>query len=454
MEPIAVVDEGLGNSSYLLDLGDGRAAVIDPVRDPRPYLARADARGLTVAFAVETHVHADFVTGSRELAARGAQVVAAAAAELGFDHRGLRDGERLDLGGLALEALATPGHTPTHLAWLLRDGERPLGVFTGGALVVGGMARTDLSGADDAERWARAAHRSIRERLLPLPDELPVWPTHGPGSFCSTDSSGERTSTVGAEKAANPLLVGDPDEDEFVARLLAGYGSYPAYFDRLPAYNRAGPRVYGPGWPELPALDAAAVRRRLDDGAQLVDARPIDRFAREHVPGAVSNELRGQFGTWLGWVADPARPLLVVLDPDQDRDELVRQCLTVGFENLAGHLAGGMAAWRAAGLPTATMPTIGVDRIDGRRVLDVRQESEWADGHVPGARHVELGAVAAGAGASVEEPTAVICAHGQRSMTAASLLARDRGAGADLAVVAGGSADWADATGRDLERDR
>jgi glyoxylase-like metal-dependent hydrolase (beta-lactamase superfamily II)/rhodanese-related sulfurtransferase len=452
MEPGPVVDEGLGNTSYLLDLGDGRAAVVDPERDPRPYLARADARGLTVAFAIETHVHADFVTGTRELAARGAQVVAAAAAGLGFDHRGLRDSERLDLGGLALEAVATPGHTPDHLAWLLRDGDRPVGVFTGGALVVGGMARTDLTGSENTEKWARAAYHSIRDRLLILPDELPVWPTHGPGSFCSTDATGERTSTIGREKAGNPLLAGDPSEDEFVARLLAGYGSYPAYFGRLPRYNRAGPSVYGSGWPVLPALDVAATRRHLDDGAQLVDARPIERFAREHVPGAVSIELRGQFGTWLGWVADPDRPLLVVVDRDQDREELVRQCLNVGFENLLGYVAGGMAAWCEAGLPTRMLPLIGVDELDRQQVLDIRQETEWQGGHLPHARHLELGALAAGAQVPVDGPTAVMCAHGQRSMTAASLLARDRDRSTELSVVAGGADDWARTTGKRLEQ--
>ena len=229
MVTVLVVEHpGLGNSSYLLDLGDGRAAVIDPQRDVRPYLTIAHRRGLRIGYAVETHVHADFVTGSRELAAQGAEIVAVGAAGLGFGHRGLGDGDRLDVGGLVLEMVATPGHTPHHASWLLRDGDVPAGVHRR-ALIVGGVARTDLVGPDRTEALARAAYRSVRDRLLTLPDELPVWPTHGPGSFCSAGASGQRTSTIGA------------DEDEFVRRLLGGLGSYPAYFRWLPDYNRADP---------------------------------------------------------------------------------------------------------------------------------------------------------------------------------------------------------------------
>jgi hydroxyacylglutathione hydrolase len=227
VETVPITDEGLGNTSWLVDLGDGGALVVDPSRDPRPYLQEAGTRGLRVRFAAETHLHADFVSGARELAAvEEAALLAPAAAGLAFPHRGLRDGDELDVGGLWLRALATPGHTPEHLAWLLLDDARPVAVFTGGTLIVGGTARTDLLSAEQTVPLARAAWRSITQRLLTLPDDLPVYPTHGGGSFCAAAAGVDRLTTVGAERRGNPLLAG-ADEDVFVARLLGGLGSFP-----------------------------------------------------------------------------------------------------------------------------------------------------------------------------------------------------------------------------------
>ena len=218
-----VLDEGLGNSAYVVELEDGRALVVDPARDPSAYQAVAGRRGLEIAYVVETHLHADFLTGSRELAAGGAQVLAPRASRLRFSHRGLEDGQQVDLGGLVLQAMATPGHAPEHLAYLLVDGDRPLALFSGGALLVGTVARTDLISPDQTEPLARAACRSLR-RLLTLPDALPVYPTHGPGSFCSAPAGNQRTTTIGAERRHNQL-AGAGDEDSFAAMLQAGLGS-------------------------------------------------------------------------------------------------------------------------------------------------------------------------------------------------------------------------------------
>jgi hydroxyacylglutathione hydrolase len=443
----ALVDEGLGNSSYLVDLGDGRGLVVDPIRDPGPYLAAAERRGLAIAFAAETHLHADFVSGSRELQLRGAEVLASASGGTAFPHRGLRDGDEVDLGGLTLRALATPGHTPEHLSYLLLDGSRPLALFSGGSLLVGTAARTDLIAPERTEELARSLWRSLHERILTLADDLPVHPTHGAGSFCSAPAGAERSTTIGREKAGNPLLAA-PDEDAFVAALLRGLGSYPPYFLRLREVNRRGPAIVGAEPPHLPRLDVPEVRRLVADGARLIDARPMEKFASGYIPGSLSIPLREQFATWLGWLVDPDRPLVFVVAGERDEAEVVRQALKIGCERLAGQLAGGVGAWRAAGLEVGHLPVLAAAEITGR-VLDVRQHSEFEAGHLPGAGHVELGSIPD----TFPElgPVTVMCGHGERAMTAASILAA---AGhRELRVAMGGPEDWAAAAhGRILER--
>ena len=449
-----VVDEGLGNSAYVVELGDGRALVVDPARDPTPYLQLARWRRLRIGYAAETHLHADFLTGSRELAAAdGAKVLAPGASRLGYAHRGLEDCEEVDLGGLTLRALATPGHAPEHTSYLLLEDGRPLALFSGGALLAGGVARTDLAGPELTEPLARAAYRSLHQRLLALPDALGVYPTHGAGSFCAASAGDQRTTTIGAERRHNRLLAA-PDEDRFVTELLAGFGSYPPYFLRLPERNRAGPELLGADWRVLPLLPTDQVQQHLAGGGVLVDARPITAFAAGHIPGALSIALRPAFASWLGWLLPDTEPLVVVLDDDQDRGELVRQCRTIGYDDLAGELAGGMAAWRAAGLPVAQTPLVAAEQLDDQpgQVLDVRQASEVADGHLPGAVALELGALAGGQlqAELPDGPVTVMCGHGERAMTAASLL--ERAGHDDLRVARGGPQDWQRATGRALAR--
>ena len=433
----AVVDEGLGNSSYLVDLGDGRALVIDPSRHPGPYLERAEKRGLTVAFTAETHLHADFVSGSRELAALGARVLAPAAAALEFPAAGLADGDTLDLGGLTLEAQATPGHTPEHLSYLLRDGRRPLALFSGGSLLVGGVARTDLISGAQTEDLARRLWHSLQSRILSLPDDLPVYPTHGAGSFCSAPAGADRVTSIGAERRSNPwLAVGG--EDEFVDRLLAGSGSYPPYFLRLRDVNRRGPHVFGPGPPALPELTPQEVTHVRELGGWVVDVRPVGEFALAHLDGSVSISLRDAFATWLGWLVPPDVPLVFVVDREQDRDRLVREARKVGYEQLAGEVAGGIGDWISSGGPVSSFELAPAGEADGV-IVDVRQRSEFDAGHVPGAVNVELGSVATAPLPDCH--LSVMCAHGERAMSAASVLAR-RGR-LDLRVLAGGAADWA-----------
>jgi hydroxyacylglutathione hydrolase len=447
IELVPLVDEGLGNSAYLVDLGDGRALVVDVSRDLRAVHEAAAKRGLTIAFAADTHLHADFLSGAHQLATtRQAQVLASAAGHREFTHTGLHDGDEVDLGGLRLRALLTPGHTHEHLAFLLLDGDRKVGVFTGGSLIVGSAARTDLVSDDRTEELARAQYASLH-RLATLPGTVKVWPTHGAGSFCSAPPGAERTSTIATELATNPLLKA-PDEDSFVSQLLGSLGSYPPYFRRLGEINRIGPPVLD-GDPVLRPLSVDNVRARVNDGAVLVDARPVDRFAAAHIRGAISIPLRPVFASWLGWLVPADRPVIVVRDPGQDPGEIAWQASKIGYDNVIGELDGGMDAWVAAGHDAAGIPLSPAGDFNARRVLDIRQRSEYLGGHVPGAVHIELGDIPQRVADVPDEPTVVMCGHGERAMGAASLLAAAGLHG--LTVLDGGPDDWVHATGGELE---
>jgi glyoxylase-like metal-dependent hydrolase (beta-lactamase superfamily II)/rhodanese-related sulfurtransferase len=439
------VDHGLGHSSYVIALGDGTAAVVDPPRLPTEHEALIDRSGWDLRWTIDTHSHADYVTGSPGLAARrGATFIAPAASNLETPHLAIRGGEQVALAsGATLTAIATPGHTPDHHAYALEVDGVPVALFTGGSLMVGTVGRTDLCGPELAVPLAHEMFHSLH-RFDDLPDSLAVYPTHGAGSFCSAPGAAERTSTLGHERATNPLLS-IPDEGAFVARLVAGFGTFPTYFARLPELNRRGPTRIDT-LPTLPLLDADEVARRVADGAVVVDARPFVSFGDGHLPGSISNTLRPVFGSWLGWLVPAGTSLVFVLDPGQDRRDVVQQCLDVGHELLLGELAGGTDAWAASGRPVATIPVVGVAQLGGT-VLDVRQANEYAAGHLPGARNVELGSVLA-APLAAGETVMVMCGHGERAMSAASVLAA-RGVAAR--VFDGGPDTWATATGRTLE---
>jgi glyoxylase-like metal-dependent hydrolase (beta-lactamase superfamily II)/rhodanese-related sulfurtransferase len=455
-------DPGLGNAAYLLDLGDGRALAVDASRDLRSAYATADRLGLKVAFAADTHLHADFVTGATELARRdGATLLASAAGNRTYPHTGLRDGDEVDLGGLRLRALATPGHTDEHIAFEIRDDDTTVGIFTGGSLIVGSAARTDLVDQARTEELAHAQYRSLR-RLAAYAPDVAVWPTHGGGSFCSAPTGDQRTSTIGTELATNALLNA-PDEDAFARTLLASLGTYPAYFNRLGELNRTGPEPtpHSPVHPKT--LDPAAVVAAQAAGAEIVDVRPVRDFAAGHIPGSLSIPLRPVFASWLGWLVPFDQQLVIVRNPGQDMSEVWWQSHKIGFDHLVGQVADGLNAWRAAGRPTTTIALVGADAVGDRPVLDIRQSREFTQGHLPHASHVELGSLASPAAAAdpaatvaatvplaedEQAPVVVMCGHGERAMGAASLLARL--GHTNLAVLDGGPDDWASATGHHL----
>lgn len=444
-EVVPFVDLGLGNSSYLVQLPDRRALAIDPRRDRSQYLEEAERRGWTIIAAAETHLHADFISGGRELQVVGATLYAPAGSSLAFDHHPLEGGGEVSLGGPTLTALPTPGHTPEHLSYLLSDGNRPLALFTGGSLLVGSVARTDLISSDLTEDLSRRMFRSLRTVLGPLPDNLAVYPTHGAGSFCTAGITGERVTTLGAERAYNPYLQVE-DEDGFVRLLLGSLGSYPTYYRYLRERNQKGPRIYGDRPPLLQPLAVDDVDRRRREEAVIVDVRPAGQWAAGHIPGSLSIPFRDAFTPWLGWLVDIDDPIVFITEPSQNRADLVQRCLDIGYENLAGELDGGIDAWIAAGHRVTSTPMLPIDNFAGH-VVDVRQESEWKAGRIPGVIHAELGDLL-----EVDLPSralAVHCGQGERASTAASVL--ERAGRSDITVLRGGPAEWAEATGRPLE---
>ena len=435
------VDEGLGHSSYVIDLGHGTAAVVDPPRFPSAHDALVERLHLRLAWTLDTHSHADYVTGSPALAERtGATFIAPAASHLESPHRPVTDSEHVALAeGVELIAVATPGHTPDHHAYVLVEDGSPVALFSGGSLMVGAVGRTDLCGPELAVPLAHKMFGALR-RFDQLPDDLPVYPTHGAGSFCSAPGASQRASTLGHERDTNSLFS-ITDEDLFVERLVAGFGTFPTYFARLPELNRRGPTRYD-SVPRLAALEPDDVERHLAAGGVVIDARPVAAFSAGHIPRSLSNTLRPVFASWLGWLIEANRALVFVLDPDQDRADLVRQCLDVGHEHLVGELAGGIDAWTGSGRPVCAIPLVGPDGMIGQ-VIDVRQANEYAAGHIPGALNIELGAVE---GTRLTTgPVSVMCGHGERAMTAASILtARRHG---DVVVLDGGPDTWSDSTG-------
>jgi hydroxyacylglutathione hydrolase len=437
-------DEGLGHSSYLVDLDDGTALVIDPARLPDRQRAWAASSGLEIAYTADTHTHADYISGSPELARDGAVFLAPVAGGLRHPHRGLVDGETVPVGHYELRAVATPGHTPDHLAYVLQDRFGPVALFSGGSLMVGTVGRTDLLGDEQAEALAHQMYRSLNERLMTLPPNLVVYPTHGAGSFCAAPGAAAHVTTIGQERATNPL-VGIENEDEFICSLLAGLGSFPPYFRELPALNQRGVTQYR-GAPSLAPLSCDQVEMQMAQGVTVVDVRPVARFASGHIPGSVSIELRGVFASWLGWLVEREDPVIFVLDDGQDEDDLVRQALTIGHDRLGGRLAGGIDAWVAEGRPLDSIELIEPDAVD-RPLIDIRQANEYRLGHVPGALQRELGDLLT---SDVPGgPVATMCGKTERAMTAASVLRR-RGA-PDVVVLHGGLGAWSAIEGNSPE---
>ena len=421
----------LGNSTFLVsDPESGEAVAIDPLRDVDQYLRRAEDLGVRLTHSLETHVHNDFVSGCRELEAlTGASVCAAGDSGLEFSFRPLQEGSEIAVGRWRLRARSTPGHTPNHVAYLLLDPQgRELALFSGGALMVGAIARTDLLGPHLATHLALEAFRTLHVRLRNLPDDVALYPTHGGGSFCAAGSGDVHTSTMGQERLTNPYLL-TTDLMPFIARALH-QGPFPAYYRDMNGLNRRGASLLGRSLPSLRKLSADSTDHHVKLGAALVDVRSGRDYDRGHVPGSFNVGLEGPFSAWVGWVIERGRPIVLVGGSESQHAEAHRQLVRIGFDSVLGELEGGVEAWAASGRELTTFETAEVADLASwilsaqpMTVVDARNEDEWVHGHVPGAVRMPVPDISHHAHELPREaPVAVHCGVGYRAAIAASLL--------------------------------
>lgn len=457
--------ESLGHASYLVgDERTGQALVFDPRRDVDAYLDGARAKGLRIAYACDSHGHNDYLSGLTELATRldRVQLWGSAAGEFGYTHRPLRDREQIEIGDVGFQALHTPGHTPEHISLLVYDlqasGDEPALLLSGGALLVGDLARPDLlGGKEEARRSAEVFCETIQAKLLPLPDHVEVFPTHVAGSLCGGNIGSRLSTTVGYEKRANAILAEVSSKEEFVRECIRmdNLPAVPPYWRRMRAQNMGGVEPLGV-LHEPPALSVDEFQTRQAEGAVALDARSPEAFGGGHIPRALNVGLGSAFATWAGTVLDADAGILLVLDRPGDVWEATWQLLRIGYRIPAGWLAGGMTAWRTAAQPIETIAQITVHELKAKldadeiNLLDVRQPAEWASGHVGGSTFI----TGADLPARLDDvpdgkPLAITCGSGYRSSVAASLIARERKT--TVLNVLGGMAAWR-ATGYPLNQ--
>jgi hydroxyacylglutathione hydrolase len=454
-----ITHDDLGCASYLVgDEDAGVAAVVDPRFEIDDYLTLARYLGVSIDHVLETHNHADHVSGHGRLhEATGARIHIHAAAEVDYDHDPIVDGWTLELGSVRITAIHTPGHRPEHTAFALADTDRsdePWAVLTGDSLFVGDIARPDL--AVDKTDGAHAIFHSLHDRLLELPRDTEVWPAHLGGSLCGGPGMDMKvSSTIGFESRHNDLLK-IADEDEFVRESTAALGPQPPNFEAVVALNRGELLTAGV---ELPPLTPRQVEEKRTQGALLVDVRTDLQFDEAHIAGAVSNSAqRAGFGTKLAWIADREQEIVLIGRDDEEARHAALLAVAVGVRKLGGYLHGGMTVWRADRRPVERIERVDVKELyersqqdDSLQMLDVREQSEWDAGHIPASTFVPYHDIhAMPEQIDPDRPVAVICASGQRSAVAASLLQR-HGATDVLHVVDGGVGTW-ERAGHPIER--
>jgi hydroxyacylglutathione hydrolase len=444
----------LAHASYLIG-SEGEAAVVDPQRDVEQYLEEAEARGLKIKYVIETHLHADFVSGHRELAARtGAEILFGSKAGASFPHTAVKEGDEIVLGKAILRILETPGHTPESISVLVIDTEvsrEPQKVLTGDALFIGDVGRPDLVGSKGytAEEMAGMLYESLHGKLLKLSDAVEVYPAHGAGSLCGRNMSKETSSTIGEQRRFNYALK-EMSKDDFVRMMTTDLPEVPAYFQKDAEINRTGAEALG-DLPRPRALTAAEVNKLSQAGHLVLDVRAAAAFGEGHVPGALNIGLSGQFASWAGTLIPVGTPLVVVAEDEAGVEEAVMRLARVGLETVKGYLDEGMYSWDQSGLEVSRVEQMTVDELLSRmqesadlQIIDVRRPAEYVAGHVPGALNSQLADLEKRiSGFDPERPTPVLCASGYRSSAATSVL--ERNGFRRLFNIVGGTNGWVSA---------
>jgi len=459
----------LAHASYLIG-SEGEAAIIDPQRDVDEYIKEAGAHGFKIKYIIETHLHADFVSGHRELSARtGAEIVFSETAGAAFPHRAVKEDDEIKLGKVMLRIIETPGHTPESICILVTDTDvsnQPQKVLTGDTLFIGDIGRPDLAGGKGytPQMMAGMMYETLHEKLLKLSDEVEVYPAHGAGSMCGKNMSKETSSTIGEQRKFNYALK-PMAKDEFVRMMTADLGEAPAYFPKDAEINRTGAEVLSqlgkpePLTPEQVRDLTTQTDSLLCDDSQtnslrvILDVRAAAEFGAGHVPGSLNIGLGGQFAIWAGSLIPLTAPIIIVAQSEAQVEEAQMRLARVGIENVKGYLEGGVAEWRQAGFELAIVSQISVDELNTLiaeqtplQIVDVRRSPEYASGHVPRAIHAPLSTLAATIQTPLlnpAQPTAVICAGGFRSSAASSILQQN--GFTNLLNITGGTSAWINA---------
>lgn len=451
-----IAESGLSQYAYAVGCqGAKEVAIVDPMRDIDIYLDYARRNKVAITHVLETHIHADFASGAKELAEKtGAELHLSAyddgeQFDVEFDHTPICDGDTILIGGVRLTARHTPGHTPEHMSYLVYDLNRapdaPMAMLSGDFLFVGSLGRPDLLGKAETDQLTRKLYASVRG-LDTLPDAMEIHPGHGAGSMCGSGMSGRPMSTLGYERIANPMLAPSMDEDAFVDTMLSNLPPKPDYYARMKELNSTGPATLG----TLSAGHAVApedAHELMKSGHLLIDLRNQTDFGRRHVAGSICIGLGKSFSTWAAWMLPRDTPLLLLGHSTRDIESAVRALVRVGLDAIAGHVTGGMEAWSEAGLPVARHEVIPSNELQERLatddsicVLDVRTDQEWAEGHIPDATHIVLPDLPGQIDQIPSSGTIVtFCGGGYRSAIAASLLER---AGFTVLDQLGGMAAW------------